>query len=164
MIAQIMTSIFHIRDATLSDLHTVVEYNQRMAEETEGKRLSLEVLEPGVRAALSDPARGRYFLACLDEEVLGQLMLTTEWSDWRNGHIWWIQSVYVPSSHRRRGVFRSLYRHVEKLARATEGVAGLRLYVENNNVVAQRVYESLGMSNAGYAVFESIFLVPRQSC
>jgi ribosomal protein S18 acetylase RimI-like enzyme len=148
---------YRVRDATSADIETIVTFNREMARETEAKDLSLEVLRPGVRAVIENPSLGRYFVACLGEEVVGQLMITTEWSDWRNGQIWWIQSVYVRPDQRRCGVFHSLYRHVEEVARTTPGVVGLRLYVEHNNAVAQRVYESLGMRNAGYVVFERMW-------
>lgn len=146
-----------VRDATSADIETIVAFNRDMARETEDKDLALEVLRPGVRAVIDNPTLGRYFVACDGDEVVGQLMITTEWSDWRNGQIWWIQSVYVRPEHRRRGVFRSLYRHVEEVARATPGVVGLRLYVEQNNAVAHRVYEGLGMHSAGYVVFERMW-------
>ncbi len=146
-----------IRPATSDDVELIVEYNLRMALETEGKQLSRVLLTAGVRAVLTDSNRGCYFLAVEAEQVIGQLMITTEWSDWRNGQIWWIQSVFVEPKHRRRGVFRSLYRHVEGAARATPGVVGLRLYVEHNNVLAHQVYESLGMRHAGYLVFETMW-------
>ena len=149
--------IDHVRDATPADIEIIVAFNRSMAQETEGKQLALEVLRPGVRTVVENPSVGRYFVACHGNEVVGQLMITTEWSDWRNGQIWWIQSVYVRPEHRRQGVFRALYRHVEEVAHATPGVVGLRLYVEHNNAVAQRTYESLGMRNAGYLVFEQVW-------
>ena len=114
-------------------------------------------LTAGVHAALDDPARGRYLLACDGDRIVGQLMLTTEWSDWRNGVLWWIQSVYIPPETRRRGVFRALFAHVQSLARATPGVVGLRLYVEQNNTVAHEVYRRVGMQDACYRVFEQMF-------
>jgi ribosomal protein S18 acetylase RimI-like enzyme len=146
-----------VRDAKSADIETIVAFNRSMARETEDKDLALEVLRSGVRTVIENPTLGRYFVACHGDTVVGQLMITTEWSDWRNGQIWWIQSVYVLPDYRRRSVFRSLYRHVEQVARETAGVVGLRLYVEHNNIVAQRVYESLGMQNAGYLVFETMW-------
>jgi len=134
-----------------------VRFNQRMADETEGKQLSLDILRSGVAAAVADPSLARYFLACRGAEVVGQMMLTAEWSDWRNGNIWWIQSVYVAPPHRRAGVYRALHEHVRRLAQATAGVVGLRLYVEHSNAVAQQVYKELGMTDARYVVFEQIF-------
>ncbi len=146
-----------IRAAEPSDLETVVEFNRRLALETEHKELPLATVRAGVAAALADPAKARYFLAMMDGAVVGQLMLTREWSDWRNGDIWWIQSVFVASDARRRGVFTALYRHVERLAQSQAGVIGLRLYVEDHNVTAQHVYAALGMKPAGYRVLETLW-------
>jgi ribosomal protein S18 acetylase RimI-like enzyme len=148
---------YQIRDASAADVEAIVAFNRSMARETEEKDLALEVVRPGVRAVIENPSLGRYFVAGLGDDVVGQLMITNEWSDWRNGQIWWIQSVYVRPEHRRRGVFRALFRHVEEVAHTTPGVVGLRLYVEHNNAVAQRVYESLGMRGAGYSVFETMW-------
>jgi GNAT superfamily N-acetyltransferase len=143
-----------IRRATPADVAVVVEFNRRLAEETEGKTLDPAVLAAGVAAGLADPARAWYFLAEEEGALLGQLMITFEWSDWRNGWFWWIQSVYVRAAARRRGVFRHLYQHVAKLARQNPGVIGLRLYVERHNEAAQQTYAQLGMEPAGYLVFE----------
>ena len=145
-----------IRDAGLSDAETVVDFNRRLARETENKELSLDDLIPGVRQALQQPDQCRYFVACLDGRIVGQIMLTYEWSDWRNGQIWWIQSVYVPAEYRRLGVFRALYQHVEQLARSTPGVVGLRLYVERHNAAALDVYRRMGLGDAGYVVLEKM--------
>lgn len=152
-----MTHEFAIRDALPADAETIVEYNARLAEETEGKALDGDALRRGVRAVLDDVAHGRYFLACRDRAIVGQLMLTYEWSDWRNGRIWWIQSVYVLPSARRQGAYKALYAHVRRLARETPGVVGLRLYVEHHNARAQEVYRRLGMREAGYRVLEEMF-------
>jgi ribosomal protein S18 acetylase RimI-like enzyme len=145
-----------IREARASDGSTIAAYNSRMAEETEGRTLDPDIVGPGVRALLDDPAHGRYWIAEAGGETIGQLMITYEWSDWRNGMIWWIQSVYVHPDWRRKGVFSALYRHVESLAAAEPGVIGLRLYVEENNKRAQRTYEALGMTNPSYLVMESL--------
>lgn len=146
-----------IRPAQPDDWPTIVESNCRLAEESEGKRLDRATLQAGVRAVLADPNRGRYFLACADGRIVGQLMTTWEWSDWRNGRIWWLQSVYVHPDYRRRGVFRRLFEHVLRAAESDPGVVGLRLYVENGNERAQETYRSLGMSGAGYFVLERMF-------
>lgn len=143
-----------VREATPDDLSTVVRFNAAMALETEDKVLDEKVLAPGVRHALADPGKGRYFLAEIDGAVVGQLMFTLEWSDWRDGWFWWIQSVYVDSSFRRRGVFAALYRHLEELASREDDVCGLRLYVEADNLAAQEVYAALGMDMTGYRVME----------
>lgn len=127
-----------------------------MAQETEGRPLDPEVIGPGVSRLLSDAGKGRYWLAETNAEVVGQIMVTYEWSDWRNGMLWWIQSVYVHPDHRRKGIFSALYRHVESLAREN-GACGLRLYVEQGNKRAQKTYEALGMLNPNYHVMEAIF-------
>ncbi|MBI3469329.1 MAG: GNAT family N-acetyltransferase [Planctomycetes bacterium] len=145
-----------IRDAGLPDAETIVDFNRRLARETESKELSLDELIPGVRQALQQPDQCRYLVACLDGQTVGQIMLTYEWSDWRNGRIWWIQSVYVPAEFRRLGVFRALFQHVEQLARQTPGVVGLRLYVERHNTAAHEVYRRMGLADAGYVVLEKI--------
>jgi len=147
---------FSIRDATAADAATIADYNSRMAEETEGRTLDPGAIGPGVAAVLADPAKGCYWVAELEQKIVGQLMVTYEWSDWRNAAIWWIQSVYIPGEYRRRGVFTALYRHVESMAAAEPDVCGLRLYVDNDNHRAQRTYESLGMAKTGYQVMESM--------
>ena len=157
---------FRVRAAHAADAPLIAAWNAAMAWETEHKRLDPDVLGAGIAAGLADAAKARYFIAMDDTAVaggetigvpVGTLMLPTEWSDWRNGDWWWIQSVYVPEEHRRRGVFAALYRHVEQLAREAPGVIGLRLYVERENAIAQRTYEALGMRDAGYAIREVEF-------
>jgi GNAT superfamily N-acetyltransferase len=143
-----------VRQATQADAAVVVEFNRRIAEETEGKMLDPRELEPGVAAVLADPLKGLYYLAELNGQVVGQIGLTFEYSDWRYGWFWWIQSVYVRAEARRRGVFRALYEHVERLAEADPDVIGLRLYVEEANTAAQQTYFQLGMERTGYFVLE----------
>lgn len=151
-----------IRQATAEDRDRIVLFNQAMAKETEGRMLDRGSLTRGVEAMLADPARGRYFVAedegsAPDEaEIVGQLAVTTEWSDWRNGDIWWIQSVYVARSHRRRGIYGQLHRHVRAMAREA-GVIGLRLYVERDNEAAQSTYVALGMSPSSYVMYEEFW-------
>ena len=145
----------HIRNAERRDLEFIAAGNSAMALETEHKRLDPGTVTAGVQAAFDDQSRGRYFVAEVDGQVVGQLMITYEWSDWRNGVFWWIQSVYVTPGARRLGVFRALHAHVEQLARATAGVCGLRLYVENDNIRAQQTYLGCGMDHAGYLVMET---------
>lgn len=147
---------FIIRDATTDDAAEIASYNSRMAEETEGRALVSALIGPGVRQVLADRSKGRYWVAESQGAIVGQLMVTYEWSDWRNATIWWIQSVYVPLEYRRKGVFSALYQHVESLAAAEPGVCGLRLYVENNNHRAQQTYEALGMGKTSYLVMESM--------
>jgi ribosomal protein S18 acetylase RimI-like enzyme len=145
-----------IRVATPDDAATLVEFNAAMARETERKELLPEVIGAGVRSLLANPASGFYVLAEEDGQVVGSLMITKEWSDWRNGDFWWIQSVYVQPEARRRGVYRSLYRHVQDLAAADPGVCGFRLYVDRDNAAAQGTYGALGMKRTRYLVFEEL--------
>jgi len=143
-----------IREARADDCEIIVEFNRRLAWETEHKRLDADVLRKGVAAALQQPQLARYWLACRGSDVVGQMMLTYEWSDWRNGLFWWIQSVYVRDDARQAGVFRALYEHVERLARDTPGVIGLRLYVEHENAPALATYRKLGMVPSGHVLYE----------
>lgn len=157
---------FRVRVAGPADADLLAQWAAAMAWETEHKRLDPATVRAGVAAGIADPQRARYFIAMDDAAVaghetiataIGTLMVTREWSDWRNGDWWWIQSVYVPPQQRRRGVFAALYRHLEAQARATPGVVGLRLYVERGNHAAQRTYAALGMVDAGYALLERPF-------
>jgi ribosomal protein S18 acetylase RimI-like enzyme len=143
-----------LRRAALADAARIVEFNQCLAQETEGLALDGSVLAAGVAAALADPLRGLYFVAEDQGRIVGQLLITTEWSDWRNGWLWWIQSVYVHPDARRQGVFRALYEHVHAQAQADPSVVGLRLYVEQENHAAQETYQRLGMRRTGYLVLE----------
>lgn len=153
-----------VRAAGADDADLLAAWAVAMARETEGRELDPATVLAGVSAGIADPARARYFVAARQavaggretlSEPVGTLMLTREWSDWRNGEWWWIQSVYVVPGRRRSGVFRALYRHVEALARETPGVVGLRLYVERDNADARRTYEALGMVDAGYDLLEA---------
>jgi ribosomal protein S18 acetylase RimI-like enzyme len=146
-----------IRDARPADGDLIADFNGRMAVETEDKTLDPETTKAGVAGLLADAARGRYWLAEIDGEVAGQLMVTYEWSDWRNGTIWWIQSVYVRQRFRRAGVFSALYNHVKSMAQEDQGVCGIRLYVEKDNENAQATYQKLGMTETDYRVMEIIF-------
>lgn len=144
-----------IRRAETADAPAIVDFNLRLASESEGKALDPAVLAAGVAAALADPERkGPYYLAMEEGRVLGQLQITFEWSDWRAGWFWWIQSVYVRQEARRRGVYRSLYGHVLDLARREGNVIGIRLYVERDNHGAQRTYRDLGMEPLPYLLLE----------
>lgn len=146
-----------IRDARPDDADTIAAFNAEMALETERLELDADTLHAGVTALISDSAKGRYWLAEIDGEIAGQLMVTYEWSDWRNGMIWWIQSVYVRPSQRRRGVFTALYRHVHEQVSRAPDACGLRLYVEHNNERAQATYSALGMQTSHYLIMEDIF-------
>jgi GNAT superfamily N-acetyltransferase len=143
-----------IRPARWSDIDVICEFNRRLATETENKDLDPVILKAGVAAMFGDPRKGSYFVAELEGQVIGQLGVTCEWSDWRNGNFWWIQSVFVAASARRHGVFRKLFEHLLQEARAQTNVIGVRLYVEHDNRVAQATYEKLGMAMTGYHVME----------
>ena len=142
------------RLAVAGDAVTLAGFNQAMALETETKVLADAAVLPGVEAVLRDAGHGFYVVADTGREVVGSLLVTYEWSDWRNGRIWWIQSVYVHPGHRRRGVYRALHEFVRVRARSTGGVVGLRLYVERDNAAAQRTYAALGMLETPYLVYE----------
>lgn len=146
-----------IRAGKPDDWPTIADFNCRLAMETENKSLDRAVVEPGVRAVLADPAKGRYLVACAGERIVGQVMHTREWSDWRNGDIWWLQSVYIHPEFRRRGVFRRLYQQLQTEAETDPQVVGLRLYVETENDNAHKTYRGLGMSPCGYFVMERMF-------
>jgi len=159
------TREYRIRAAHPADAALIADWQVAMALETEDKRLDPATVIAGVAGGIAQPSKARYFIAMHDAAFagaetigvpVGALMLTTEWSDWRNGDWWWIQSVYVPEAYRRSGVFAALHRHVAELARATPGVIGLRLYVEKDNAAARRTYAALGMQDAGYAMYEQL--------
>ena len=143
-----------VRRATPEDAEFIAAGNAAMALETENKTLDLDVLLPGVRAVLEDAGKGIYWIADVDGTRAGQLMITWEWSDWRNCMMWWIQSVFIVSDFRRRGVYSALYQHIQALARADSECGGIRLYVETENTRAQQTYAALGMYRPGYLVME----------
>ena len=142
-----------IRPAVRADIPHLVEWNAAMAQETEGKALDRARLARGVEGGFDNPRRGFYLVAEREGAPVGGLLLTFEWSDWRCGDFWWIQSVYVVREARRGGVFRALYEAVREQARAA-GAVGLRLYVENDNQRAQRTYAELGMAQSHYLMYE----------
>jgi GNAT superfamily N-acetyltransferase len=142
------------REATPSDVPVIVDFQVAMARETEELDLDREVCTRGVQALFEDPSRGRYFVAEDDGNVIASLMITYEWSDWRNGNVWWIQSVYVRPSFRGQRVYAGLYFHVQNLVQADDSLRGIRLYVDRRNVPAQQVYTKLGMNGEHYQVFE----------
>lgn len=146
----------HVRPATPADLDFIVHGNLAMALETESLALDQAVLREGVRTLLEQRAPGAYWVAEREGLVVGQLMITYEWSDWRNRVVWWIQSVYVSPAARQHGVFRALYAHVRDAA-GVAGAGGLRLYVDNTNLKAKQVYAALGMNGEHYSVFEDMF-------
>lgn len=143
-----------IRTAVPADVPIIAEFNRCLAWETERKILPPATILAGVDAVVRDAAKGTYFVAEAGGQVVGQCSITFEWSDWRNGNIWWFQSVYVDANWRSRGVFRSLYEHV-RAAAAAAGVVALRLYVEGDNQAAQAAYSRRGMTRTNYQVFEA---------
>ncbi len=146
-------SVVTVRDARGDDIETIVAFNVALALETESKHLDRATLRAGVEAVLRDSSKGFYLVAQTSAAVVGQLMITTEWSDWRNADWWWLQSVYVEPAARRDGVFRALWTEVVARSKSA-GVRGLRLYVENENSRAQETYAALGMRRARYAMYE----------
>lgn len=143
-----------VRDAGPGDLETIVRFNIELASESEQLSLDHDTVVLGVKDGLSDPHKCRYFVAEVDGKIAGQTMITLEWSDWRNRWFWWIQSVYVESEYRRRGIFRALHEHIRTLAQNEKNVRGLRLYVYNKNVQAIQTYKDLGMTVTGYHLCE----------
>jgi len=142
------------REGVPSDANDIIDFQIAMARETEDFDLVREITTNGVHAVFADPSLGRYFVAEADGRVIASLMITYEWSDWRNGVVWWIQSVYVISEFRRRGVYAGLYQYVKAMVEAEPSIRGIRLYVDNRNQSAQEVYARLGMEGEHYRVFE----------
>jgi GNAT superfamily N-acetyltransferase len=142
-----------IRKAVPEDSDSIIDFQQKMAWETEGIHLVPDVINKGVNAVFQDPSHGQYWVAEHKGSVIASLMITFEWSDWRNCKVWWFQSVYVLPEFRRKGIFRSMFSHIKNEAEKN-GIAGLRLYVETNNSAAQRTYESLGMHSLHYKMYE----------
>jgi len=147
-----------IRIANENDINAIVEFNQQMARETEEIELKTEVLRPGVEGLFQNKQYGFYVIAedIANGKAAGSLLITYEWSDWRNGVIWWIQSVYVPQEYRRRGIYSRLYEFVKEKAKQEGNVRGFRLYVEKENTVAQKTYSKLGMEESHYLMFEEM--------
>ncbi len=148
-----MLSNMHIRKANKSDIQTIADFNIKMAMETEGKVLPEEVITNGVTHMICNEHLGFYLIAEIKDKIVGSLMVTTEWSDWRNGFFWWIQSVYIIPEFRRKGIYSSLYNHVKKTSQS-ENICGFRLYVEIENNIAIKTYENLGMEKTHYFLYE----------
>ena len=142
-----------IRKAKPEDASAIIDFQQKMAWETEQMTLVPELIAKGVKAVFSNINRGQYWVAEEEGIIVASLLITFEWSDWRNTNVWWFQSVYVLPDFRRTGIFRSMYNHIKNEAEK-QGVAGLRLYVETNNLRAQKTYEALGMKNEHYTMYE----------
>lgn len=137
-----------------TDIPMLVSFQERMAFETEGISLDKTVLTAGVEALFAEPSRGNYFVAVDDDRVVASLLITYEWSDWRNKTIYWIQSVFVNPVHRRKGIYSLMYRYVQDIVKKDESVGGIRLYVDRSNINAQQTYSVLGMNGEHYQVFE----------
>jgi len=148
---------FTIRPARPEDAETIVLFNCLLAEETEDTRLHPPTVLLGVKQFLADPSKGRYLVAERDGQLIGQLAHTREWSDWRNGDLWWIQSVYIREGHRGAGVFRALFEKLESLANEAGNVVGIRLYVEKHNDKAQSAYGRLGLIKTEYEVMQKVW-------
>ena len=144
----------NIRLATADEIDSLVEFNQAMALETEGKRLDPDTLKQGVAAVFADEKKGFYVVAEDDGRISGGLMVTYEWSDWRNSWFWWIQSVYIVPESRGKSIYRQMYKFVQQMAAEKGNVCGFRLYVEHDNERARRVYEKLGMQASHYLMYE----------
>jgi len=142
-----------IRKAKPSDAASIIDFQQKMAWETEQMVLADEVVTKGVENLFKESSRGEYFVAESEGKVVASLLITYEWSDWRNKNVWWFQSVYVLPSFRRKGIFRSMYAYIKEEAEKQDA-AGLRLYVETKNFTAQKTYESLGMRSEHYRMYE----------
>ncbi|PCJ58871.1 MAG: GNAT family N-acetyltransferase [Planctomycetota bacterium] len=151
-----MSDIIEIRFASEADCEIIAQFNIDMAFETEELKLIPAVITAGVKNMLANPSHGFYLVATIEEKIIGCLMITKEWSDWRNGLFWWIQSVYVMADFRGRGVYRQLYNHVQLLAQKEDNVCGFRLYVEQDNMKAQSTYKKLGMAETNYKLYEQL--------
>ena len=149
--------MINIRKAKIADIPTLVDFQKRLAMETENLTLDEGILTNGMEALFSDPSKGFYVVAVDDDLIVGCHMITYEWSDWRNGMVWWLQSVYVLEAYRKKGVFKLMFDRIRRQAEQTEGVSGLRLYVDKTNTRAQKVYQAMGMNGEHYAVYELMF-------
>lgn len=143
-----------VRKATREDLSAIADFQQRLAAETENMTLDRDILLKGIESMFDDPSKGIYFIAEVDGEIVGCHSITYEWSDWRNGMVFWLQSVYVVEQHRKHGVFKKMFENLQRMVREDKGIAGLRLYVDKTNLRAQKVYQSMGMNGEHYSVFE----------
>lgn len=143
-----------IRAAKKEEIPVIADFQIGLAEETENVRLNKDVLTTGIEALFADPSKGVYYVAGLEGKVIGCFLITYEWSDWRNGQVWWLQSVYVASSYRRLGVFSQMFAYLRKIISGDPNIIGLRLYVDKSNARAQNVYRSMGMNGDHYTVFE----------
>lgn len=143
-----------VRQANISDKNTIAEFQVLMAHETENIQLDRKIVMAGVSAVFNDPSKGKYYIAEEDEMVVASVLTTYEWSDWRNGTIIWLQSVYVLPEFRKKGIFKALYNYIQNQSLSDNNIKGIRLYVEKKNIPAQAVYEKLGMDAEHYQLYE----------
>jgi ribosomal protein S18 acetylase RimI-like enzyme len=149
-----MSMDYTIREATTTDVPVLVSFQQNMAKETEGLHLDPTIVTAGINNMLADPSKGKYYVATQNNLVAGCLMITNEWSDWRNGNVLWIQSVFIDPAHRGKNVYRKMYEHIQQMVLGSSALRGIRLYVDKSNKAAQAVYEKLGMNGEHYQVYE----------
>lgn len=143
-----------VRPAEPLDFEVIATFQIAMARETEQIQLYKPIVTAGVKRVFAKPELGKYFVAEKDEKVVASLLITYEWSDWRNGTVWWIQSVYVEPSCRQQGVFTTIYRHIKQMVLADDRIMGIRLYVDKSNLRARKIYEKLEMNGDHYALYE----------
>lgn len=144
-----------IREAIPSDAAYIVDFQLKMAYETENLKLTKSIVELGVEAVFDDISKGTYYVAEIDGDIVGSLLTTYEWSDWRNGQVLWIQSVYILKEFRGQGIFKKMYTYIkEKVTNQSNDFRGIRLYVDKTNEAAQKVYDKLGMENHHYEMYE----------
>lgn len=146
--------MIQIREGKPEDVATIVRFQLAMANETEGLELNPVVVEKGVKSVFDDPGKGRYFVAESKKKVVASLLITFEWSDWRNATVYWMQSVYVLPEFRKKGVFGKMYRYIQNIVHEKDEISGIRLYVDSENLAAQEVYKKLGMNGEHYHLFE----------
>lgn len=145
-----------IRRATIEDANVIIDFQIRMALETENLNLEKEIVRKGVTKVFNDVSKGKYYIIIEDDKIVGSLLITPEWSDWRNKSILWIQSLYIDPSHRRKGLFKYMYNYLKKMVEESDELLGLRLYVDKLNKDAQIVYENIGMDGEHYKLYEWI--------
>ena len=143
-----------VREANPLDENFIVDFQVRMAKETEQIDLDRDIVNKGVIAVLNSPEKGIYFVAESENKIIASLLITFEWSDWRNGNVYWIHSIYVLPEFRKKGVFKTMYLHLKNIAQKNENIRGLRLYVDKTNINAQKVYETMGMDGDHYMLYE----------
>lgn len=146
--------MIHIQKAAPTHVDVLIDFQQRLAFESEEVQLSGETLRAGMNAMFTDPSKGSYYIAMEDDVIVGCHSVTFEWSDWRNGMVWWLQSVYVKESHRKKGIFKMMYDNIITIIKGQPELIGLRLYVDKSNTRAMKVYESMGMDGSHYTVYE----------